>query len=301
MGNSLRHLSNSSIAGFSAGRLLRTRPSPDKVAYRCERQPGKAGGEGYAKAGDPPSGNQDGEDGGEAQQRYPRPGRADAQIRLLRSAVVAAEGHMREQRHGPGEERAEGAQADHENERGALEIAGECQRNEHSGCSGHDGYDRHGLLVQAAQRLRSISATSERKHQTGAEIQVGHGAGEGCGEHDKVHDVTCRRDSGGAKYAHEWAFAEPDLRPRHDADYQCEARDVRHNKNQKSPAQCTWHRNFWIGGFAGGAANDFDAEKTEKPHDHAESYASPAMREESTMRGVVGQADTREADSEEQG
>ena len=65
----------------------------------------------------PPGGNQDTEQGDNAEQRTPRAGGSDAKIFSVGASRGSPKGEMRQKRHDPDEGSAEESYADHEEER----------------------------------------------------------------------------------------------------------------------------------------------------------------------------------------
>src|ERR1700730_795139 len=103
----------------------RTRSLPGYVAKGNEEQPWWAGEQRDVKSGDPPSGNQDGEQGGQAEQGTPRARWGEADNVLLGSGGGAAKSEVGQQGHDPDERTAEKCHADHEHEGGVLEQMGQ--------------------------------------------------------------------------------------------------------------------------------------------------------------------------------
>src|SRR5260370_23097879 len=101
MGNSPRPFSTSSILQSSIGNLLRTDPSPHKVAQRNEHKPGDSRDQRDAQARYPPRRNQQGGEPRKSESRTPRPSRSKPHQRFFQLRGSATKRKVRDKNHLP--------------------------------------------------------------------------------------------------------------------------------------------------------------------------------------------------------
>ena len=152
MGNSGRHFSKSSIGvRFLAGRA-RVGLSPNKVAQRQENQPRRADAQRGLESGNPPRGNQHGEQRDDAQNRAPISRWRDARKRLSFARKFATKCNVRDQNHQPDEWPAKECRANHEKEGlRFLERVSQNHRGGHAQTGSEHRSNRHALLAQSSE------------------------------------------------------------------------------------------------------------------------------------------------------